>query len=1197
MNDDIGGTAFISDIHLQEGAKLQTIGQALHQAFKICAEREVSRVVLSGDVFDDPRFGIGRSSTGGDLLYALLEPIRQYGQMFEVDAFPGNHDMEGPSNHHALECLRGFPRVNVIDTPCVRRYSGLTIAYIPWAWNTALLTTEEARGMSQEDFIDHCYQVRRRMLQGITADWYEDRGLKICTGHGEIDGAKNRYIELPPGRFHVFQMADLWAMKADAYAWGHYHGRQLDMYVGSLCQLAAGEEGNPTGFLIVHRDGRKEWIDVESPRYYTVRTVAELEMLGAEPTDVVKFMAEEKPSYLPPGVRFAKIPQKAEHRTRTENLRSDSPTRELLAEWHALTSPKTTLEAILPLLDTCMAENPETHAKAAPSGSIEAIRRIRLQNIGPHVDTTVEVQENEDGMIAIVGRNGCGKTLLLEALVAVFEGRYPFYDTTLYDMVPKDFQGTCSAEVVFDANGGKRYLAIRRYHLTPKTRNLECLLFELIPGQPDREMAGPKEADFQDRLQAIIGDIDILMAVALQNQDDKGDITSLPAPKRMDLARRWFNADRYTTMHEWAKQGLSGLGMRVKLMQQELNGKPDLEDQQTDLESELSTVKVSLNMAKTLRNSAVEVFEAASKTLEQMAIARAAEDEKRAMVDQLAKEDQRCYDGLEKLKLDIAGLRKKLDQRPALVAQVAELEGLRQKLQEAKNSEALSSEAYAHQKAKATEVLAVKHEYAALRNQIRAEVDKQWAQHEHGVKELERSKKDLQTSINKEKSRLESEREASAVHLTMLKEKKALLSQAGCGPDFLVCGFISNAVEARNAIAAAEAQYLAVSTKIRDNDFSLNERTTIGEVDLAISALRHEMDVMKAVGPDLDMGAVDAWTEAESTSEALQALAAKGKALLAELEAIVIPTCQNSDIFERRIGEIKMAEQALGALDEVGIQLEQLESTVPQAEAQAASAKAVWQKAYNELPVDDRGEFLLMQTEAAVAREDIARTEEQVNKLMQQVGVLTGRIEGIQEQLNKLQPKQNILLELLAEIPAHEALCDFLHPSGAPQLLIDLSLPRINDLLAEILNDMNDDRWQIEFKTQRTLKGGGKQEGLWIDVTDTFGTRDITLHSGGEKVFLRKTIRLALGMFEVERAGQHHQIYLMDEPMKGVDSEWVDAFMAGVYKLLSRFKQVWMVEHNPVMLAACPKIIELKRLSTTGPTFIVGSEVPEMAAV
>lgn len=1267
--------AVIADVHFQGGPLLPVIARAWSDAWDACVARNVQRIIVAGDLHEDAALALGRDGTAGDIQAAILAPIRRHAIALTVVA--GNHDLSGPGHLSALEYLRHVEGVAVEETPHVvdaydpRNGQAASIAYLPWASNAYLLADPALRALPREEFLERAAALRRQVLCGFAAEWAGRPGYHILIGHAEVGGAVNRYRELPPGSTHVFSAHDLAATGAAAICLGHYHKRQavdgVDLYVGALVQLNHGEEGNPTGFCVLDTaSGTREWVDIDCPRFYTVTAQQYAALTYRSGVDRVKVRDVEPPrdgllpADLPEGVRFERLPSPREVRLRADGISVDSSTEDLLRAWYPLRTRDVPLDDALQRMHGLLEEHPLRGGDAAGTGGVDAVREIHLRNIGPHRDTHVVIPETQDGLLALVGHNGAGKTFVLEALPAALFGEFPYYPGPLYDNVPEGFTGDALVDVVFESSG-RTYRGTRRLHLTARGKNQECYLYE-VADRAEIPLAGPKQADYEAAVRRLVGDQETWFATVFQGQEDTGSLIDADPADRLAFARRWVGADRFDALQQAAR----GMGMSIRGTIEERERRatdlatakeriPGVEQQISEKAAEAATVEGHIAEMRTHRALAEEdvarlrADQLAREELQRQVVA-AEQAEQRVAADLRAAQEQMRRDQVE------------LDRESELQSRVTTLQQLRQELMEAQQEQAAIAAVSAQRAAKDAEIHALQTEieadhqravaevsskrealrarYRELEGQIatavaeqRAEVEQRRAtlrlRIQEATAELEREiarqraeveqeraecqrKLDLaMAAIAGEQGKLEAELDGWRREEAELERQKQRFDAAGCRANPLPCRFIDDASGAPTALEGLRERITArqsalecgmFAQKAREEAARLQRDLTVTlpaepryawpEKDADIHDLRRQLEAIHDVDP---------LTVAAELRSEQAAVIQRGKTLqdptredvcgekLARLvvlhleqESILIPIDASRDVsvIQRDIAALATAEQDLGRLGAVRENLERLRATVSTLHTDAFARAAETQAARERLAAVASVDEALAAVRARCASLDqrIADQQNVLALIAREAGALEAALSAAREQVREAERLAAALEAARLDARAYAVLAEFFGPTGGSQLLVDVAVQQLNGILADLVADM-DEPVQITCGTQRALKGGGSREGLWIDVTDGAGTRDIRRHSFGEQGWMRKVFRQALGLFSVQRSGGHHRIYACDEPTLGLDARNVPRLLSVIYRLAQRFRQVWIVSHDAVLLSGIPSQFRLERVN------------------
>ena len=1268
---DIETILLFADIHLRGGSSLPHKARSIRETLRAGRDRGVGAVFIPGDVYDDASMAMGRDNTAGDMAEAIIPALVESG--IPVFVLKGNHDDRGPGHRSALWTFTGIPNIEIVEEYRMLHLPGLHAALLPWANNHYLLAQPEFQGLSWDEFSSRAAGIRQQLLYGIAADWHGLPGFKLLLGHAEINGARNRYMELPPGSTHVFRIHDLTATGADQLAFGHYHAAQsidgVPVYIGSLDQNNHGEEGNLTGCTFINiKTGAREFVPIDSPRHYTVTSEQYRTLEFRRGYDRVKVRDLEPPRNgvgtleLPEGVRFEKLVAPKEVRLRASDVTPDSTTEDLLAAWLRERPQALGKEELLPRLHQALDACPLPAASASTSGSVSAIREIRLQNVGPHRDTVLQVPETLDGLLALVGANGAGKTMALEAIVATLWGEFAFYPGPLYDLMPQGFVGDGQVSVVFES-GGRTYRAQRRLHTTAKTRSQECYLHE-IASDGETPIAGPKVDDYSAEVRRIAGDRELFLATVFQGQDDAGSLVDAEARDRMSLFRRWVGADRFEGLATWCKD--QGTRLRGGLAERERRA-----SELSDAEEHVAKVEATTTgQQQALTSAEAAVREAAHQVRE------AEEVLARLRADQLAREEiarqaSAAEEAVAKARSDVDATRQRigqdeiqLERESELRNAVALLESLRGELAEAQRQAERVAAEQARRDRVAAEIRDVDNQIASAVREANAAVQAKRNEKSAEIRSLEQQigaavreataaaaskRSEIQTrgealrariataeaearadvreqrsgmqvqvqraqqTIAAAKAELEAEQRRLSQRKGQLEAKARLLDTAGCKPALLACPFIDDARQSPEELAQVVARLQEIELALSFDDYAHEARGEAQAAQEALASLvdpdpsmiapelRLELEALREeykgfVDPKPSTVAVDLREKAASHTEALAALVDPEPSTVADdlrqqvaalrerHAAMAVPVVPGRAMVavEADIRALGNPEQDLGRLAAVREQLEQRRVELVRLEVDLACAQDrlhVEKSRLDAVPsldpriADQQAAIGTLQQNVETKRQAVAAIERQLGSLEEQLRTARARVEERDRIVSELEAGRT-------EAQGCEILAEAFGATGIPQLLIDCALPQINSILADLASDM-DEPVLIEMSTQRDLKGGGSREGLWIDVTDYAGTRDIKRHSCGEQGLYRKLFRQGLALFGVQRAGAHHQIYCVDEPTLGLDARNVPRLLSVIYKLAQRFRQVWVVSHDPTLLAGIPTRFEFERVNGT----------------
>jgi exonuclease SbcC len=151
---------------------------------------------------------------------------------------------------------------------------------------------------------------------------------------------------------------------------------------------------------------------------------------------------------------------------------------------------------------------------------------------------------------------------------------------------------------------------------------------------------------------------------------------------------------------------------------------------------------------------------------------------------------------------------------------------------------------------------------------------------------------------------------------------------------------------------------------------------------------------------------------------------------------------------------------------------------------------------------------------------------------------------------------------------------------GVPALLIEQALPEIESHANDILDRLTSGNMSVRFETQRDYKDKNrddKKETLDILISDSDGTREYELFSGGEAFRINFAIRLALSRVLAQRAGARLQTLVIDEGFGSQDAEGRQRLVEAINMVQPDFAKVLVITHLDELKDAFPARIEVEK--------------------
>lgn len=1246
----------LADLHLR-GKDLQEASAALDSALAEMRARGVEWVLCAGDVFDNPNI-LDRHGRTGTVLDAFLRPCERFGIPWLV--VEGNHDASGPRDHGALTALRGREIFQVITRPqVVRRVSGppcteVNVACLPWASKAHWLAQPGNRELPPEEQASRWQAAGQAVLQGLRRQLSEAEGFRILLGHVEVAGSVNSYKFILPGSTWCFSQTDLEGVGADLVALGHYHLRQ-GSYLGALRQLSHGEEGNPSGWLFLDTaTGQREFVDVDAPRYFTVRADSyrpadfrewdRVRILGAEPPGVE----------LPANARFEReVEEKsAAIRDGAADLDPGAPLHQLVAAWlRAQGQDAPDVAPLLPLIAQLEQDAGGAVAGAA-AGSLSRIRSVRIAGLGPHVDTRVDFRGGD--WWAIMGPNGSGKTYLLEAILAGLYGCWAHpYRGSLYDSIP----GTEGVlEVEFDAEGST-WRAYRRLRRTGKSQSAEALLSRL-DGDRWAAVAGPKVKDFDLAVERLVGPLGLVLGSIFLSQKAEGDLVSADAAGRKEFMRRFLQLDRFDPLSEAAKVRANRLEGELSARETQLLELPRLREGLPGLvavvaEAQANVARLEANVAE--REAGLEVLRQKGEDLAGRAKARQALV---SAVDDARRGADAAAQAVQDLRSRVAGYEAQLAREPELREQAAALPGVRAELERLGAAVATYEAALrTHQEAQrqvqdlerqvgdlearerdqqarlerepelrrqAEEIPVLRAALDSLRGRAteRAQAQARRAELEGEVQRhraaLEQAERDLRREVETLGTTIEQARGDAA----RCKERGQSLQSAGCAAQgYLPCPLIdgaradvARAEEILARIASLEETQGELELALLTEEFAPEARAALAQAILARDAVQvpaapDVAEMARLQGRLEDLSAVErhlgTLDQVRQSLEQVRAdLVARRAALdSARSQAAAAPRPEAPD----RTAEIRLREQEtrLAAVERELGGLEQVRQVVEQAQADLAARQgdlaAAEQRHADARAAADQAEdvsAMLEDLRAAYqqAQQLLAGVRRELGDAQVALGQARQAVEGCRRRVQELELLDASLALTRVERDGYRLLQAACGKDGIPQLLISAAIPAIESIVQEVCRVDFAGQFGLRFDTVRTLKSGGSRESFDILFSRPGAPEyDARSCSGGEEAAVRAAIRVALVLYQAQRASGSYRVCWLDEPAAHQDQENAEATLRMLDRLRDRFAQAFVVSHDDELLAGFEHRVEL--VPGPGGTHVAGAAAPVLEGV
>ena len=248
------------------------------------------------------------------------------------------------------------------------------------------------------------------------------------------------------------------------------------------------------------------------------------------------------------------------------------------------------------------------------------------------------------------------------------------------------------------------------------------------------------------------------------------------------------------------------------------------------------------------------------------------------------------------------------------------------------------------------------------------------------------------------------------------------------------------------------------------------------------------------------------------------------------------------------------------------------------AKREAAAALAV--------RLEDRAAAEADRAAARARREDAAR---RLSEAQARRGALAERLDRAARDRERLGEARRELREAKKERALYGHLRRAFGRNGIPSLIIEETLPEIEDRANALLDRLANGRTRVKLETLKDKKtGGGTKETLDIRITDAQGVaRSYETFSGGEAFRVNFALRIALSQLLAERAGTRIRTLVIDEGFGTQDKEGLQALVGAIRAVQDDFDTILVITHLDEIKDAFPVRIEVVKEPVTGSTFEV----------
>jgi exonuclease SbcC len=313
--------------------------------------------------------------------------------------------------------------------------------------------------------------------------------------------------------------------------------------------------------------------------------------------------------------------------------------------------------------------------------------------------------------------------------------------------------------------------------------------------------------------------------------------------------------------------------------------------------------------------------------------------------------------------------------------------------------------------------------------------------------------------------------------------------------------------------------------------------------------------------------------------------AAEARAALAAIDAELKEIgydAASHDAARRAEQSGRPAEADLRALEKARAAHEPLAREVQEMDAQiqAQSAELAEQSGAHSQAAAALAAAQAAAPDVAAAEARLLELSEQENRHKFEVGAARQRVEVLADLKSRRKSLEAEREELARTANRFKQLERAFSKDGVPAMLIEQALPQIETKANEILDRLSSGNMSIRFVTQAEYKDSRRddlKETLDIVISDSAGTRDYEMFSGGEAFRINFAIRLALSEVLAQRAGARLQTLVIDEGFGSQDEAGRQRLVEAINAIQHEFAKILVITHIDNLKDAFPARIEVEK--------------------
>jgi exonuclease SbcC len=223
------------------------------------------------------------------------------------------------------------------------------------------------------------------------------------------------------------------------------------------------------------------------------------------------------------------------------------------------------------------------------------------------------------------------------------------------------------------------------------------------------------------------------------------------------------------------------------------------------------------------------------------------------------------------------------------------------------------------------------------------------------------------------------------------------------------------------------------------------------------------------------------------------------------------------------------------------------------------------------------GVLAQLQTHLAEAEVALRHLRDREGDIRLALGRTQSHYEHCLQREAEAQQRQAQRAQMAEERTLYGELVQMFGKNGIQAIIIENAIPELEDEANRILARVSDNAMHLTLETQRDTRSGNVAETLDIKISDTLGTRNYEMFSGGEAFRINFALRIALSKLLARRAGARLRTLVIDEGFGTQDSQGLERLVEVIKAIRDDFAKIIVITHLRELKNAFDTHIEVKK--------------------